>query len=78
MAAILADDTFKCIFLNKNDRIVIIITEICSRESKWQYASIGSGNGLAPKRRLTITWTNADRVHWRIYAEGDKLIRSIA
>ena len=28
----------------------------------------GSGNGLAPKRRQAIIWTNADLVHLRIYA----------
>ena len=27
-----------------------------------------SGNGLAPNRRQAINWTNADPVHWRIYA----------
>ena len=38
--------------------------------------SIGSGNGLAPNRRQTIIWTNADSVHWRIYAGlgGDELL----
>ena len=30
--------------------------------------SFGSGNGLAPNRRQAITWTNADPLHWRIYA----------
>ena len=29
---------------------------------------IGSGDGLAPKGWQAITWTNADLVHWRIYA----------
>ena len=31
--------------------------------------------GLAPNRRQTITWINADPVHWRIYAAlgGDEL-----
>ena len=24
-------------------------------------------NGLAPNRRQTITWTNADIIRWRIY-----------
>ena len=40
--------------------------------------SIGSGNGLAPKRRQAITWTNADPAHWRIYAAlgGDELTAS--
>ena len=42
-------------------------TEICSYESNWQYTSIGSDNGLAPNRPQSITWTNDDLVHWRIY-----------
>ena len=29
-------------------------TEVCSQGSKWQYISIGSGNGLAPNRRQAI------------------------
>ena len=28
----------------------------------------GSDNGLAPNRRQAIIWTNADSIHWRIYA----------
>ena len=70
MAAISAHNNFKCIFLNENDSIPIRIdcTEICSQETSWQYASIGSGNGLKPNRRQAITWTNADPVHWHIYA----------
>ena len=46
-----------------------------SQESTWQWVSIGSGNGLAPSRWQAITWTNADLVHWRIYAalSGDEL-----
>ena len=61
MAVILADDTF---------------TEICSQESKWNQSSICSGNDWARKRCQAITWTNADLVHWRIYAtlEGHGLI----
>ena len=27
-----------------------------------------SNNGLAPNRRQAIIWTNADLIHWRIYA----------
>ena len=41
---------------------------IFPQDSNWQYASIGSGHGLAPNRRQAITWTNDDPVHWRIYA----------
>ena len=50
--------------------------EIWSQDSNWQYASIGSGNGLSPNRRKSITWTNDDPVHWRIYASlwGNELI----
>ena len=34
-----------------------------------------SNNGLAPNRRQAIIWTNADLIHWRIYAPygGDQL-----
>ena len=43
--------------------------------SSWQYPSIGLDNDLALYRRQAITWTNADPIHWRIYAvlEGDDL-----
>ena len=34
----------------------------------WQLSSIGLDNGLAPNRRQAIIWTNADPIHWRIYA----------
>ena len=57
MAAILADNIFKCIFLNENGRILIQIS-----------LKLGSGNGLAPNRRQAIIWTTADPVHWCIYA----------
>ena len=36
MAAILADDVFKSIILNENDRIPIQISQTCSQESNWQ------------------------------------------
>ena len=37
--------------------------------------SIGLDNGLASNRRQAIIWTNANPIHWRIYAalEGDVL-----
>ena len=47
MAAIVAHDIFKCIFLNENDSN---FTEICSQEFNWQKARIGSGIGSAPNR----------------------------
>ena len=43
-------------------------TKVCSQWSNWQYPSIGLDNGLAPNRRQAIIWTNADLIHWRIYA----------
>ena len=50
-------------------------TEVCSLCSNWQWYSIGLDNGLAPNRRQAIIWTNADPIHWRIYAAlgGDEL-----
>ena len=32
-------------------------------------------NGFAPNKRQAIIWTNADSIHWRIYAAlgGDEL-----
>ena len=53
MADILADDNFKCIFLNENDRIPFRISR-----SNWQYSSIGLDNGLAPNKWQAIIWTN--------------------
>ena len=67
MTVILADDNSKCIFEWKWRNSDSNFTEICSHESNWQKASIGSGNRLAPKRRHAITWTNDGLVHWRIY-----------
>ena len=34
----------------------------------WLKIYIGLDNGLAPNRRWAIIWTNADPIHWRIYA----------
>ena len=43
-------------------------TEICALGSNWQYGSIGSDNGLAPNRWLTIIWSNVGMLYWCIYA----------
>ena len=43
-------------------------TNICSQWSIQQYAFIGSDIRWAPNRWQTITWTNNDIIHWRIYA----------
>ena len=29
---------------------------------------VNKDNGLVPNRRQDIIWTNADPIHWRIYA----------
>ena len=52
-------------------------SEICSEGANWQQPSIALDNDSAPSRRQTIIWTNADLIHWRIYAElgGDELLR---
>ena len=42
--------------------------EICSLGYRWQFCSIVSDNGLAPNRRQAIIWSNADPIHWHIYA----------
>ena len=59
------DDIFKRIFLNENIRIYkkkfVLEGPINNK------FSIGSGYGLTSNRRKSITWTNADPVHWRIY-----------
>ena len=36
--------------------------------------SIGLDNGLAPKRRQAIIWTNADPIQWHIYAALEGVI----
>ena len=43
-------------------------TEVYSSGSNGQKARIGLDNGSAPNRRQAIIWTNADPIHWRIYA----------
>ena len=68
MAAILADDIFKCIFLNEKVRILIEISlEFVPKGLIEFKPSIGLDNGLAPNRRQAIIWTNADPILWHIY-----------
>ena len=43
------------------------ITGVCSWGFNWQYASIGSDNGLAPNK-LNIIWTDGGKFYWRIQA----------
>ena len=54
----------------QNEKFCIFIKislKFVPRSLNWQYPSIGLYNGLAPKRRQAIIWTNADTIHWRIY-----------
>ena len=76
MATILANDNFKCIFFNENDRIPIRISlKLVHRSVVNQHRFRTSGNGMVPNRWEAITWTNADPFHWHIYAAlgGDEL-----
>ena len=68
MAAILADDIFKGIFLNENDRILIQISLMFVPrgpvDNKW---ATGSGNGLLPvwpvPEPMLTQWTDASMRH---------------
>ena len=69
MAAILADDIFKFIFLNENFRISKKnLTDICSLRSHAQYGSNGSNNGFVSNRLQAIIWSNVGMLYWRIGA----------
>ena len=73
-----ADDIFRCIFVNEKFCVSIKISV------KFVKGPIDNNsvidNGLAPNRRQAITWTNADSIHWRIYAAlgGDELTNMCA
>ena len=59
-----------------NEKFCIFsFTEARSEWSNWQQPRIGLDNDLAPNERKAIIWTNADPIHWRIYAalRGDEL-----
>ena len=66
MAAILADDIFKCNFVNENIRI--------SNKISLKFVHEGSSNNIPSLvqimawRRQAIIWTNVDPVCRRIYA----------
>ena len=60
MAAILADDNFKWIFLNENDRITIRISLKFVPKSPID-------NKPALVEVMAWCWTNADPIHWRIH-----------
>ena len=67
------DDIFKFIFFNENVSLAIIIS--LKFVPKGPINSFGSDDGLAPARWQAIICTNADPIHWCIYAalEGDEL-----
>ena len=74
MASILANDTFKCMFLNENVLVSIKISlQFVPKsliDTKAAFVQVKT-----PDRRQVITWTNAYLVRWTIYAAlvGDKL-----
>ena len=55
---------WKCLNFNYN---MYNFTEVYSQGSNWLQVSTGSGSGLAPNSRETITRINADPIHRRIY-----------
>ena len=56
MAAILADDIFKCIFLNENDQIPIQISlKLVPRSPIDNKSALVQVMALAPNRRQAIT-----------------------
>ena len=57
MAANLADDILNAFSWMKSFVFRFEFHWSCSKGSNWQYASIGSGNGLAPNRRQVNTWS---------------------
>ena len=64
-----ADGIFKCIFVNENSYILISL--------KFVPNGLIDNNGSAPNRRQAIIWTNADPIHWRIYASlGEDELRN--
>ena len=76
-----ADDVCRCIFVN--EKFCILIKISLKFVAKGQIDNnqvsviISLDNGLAPNRRQAIIWTNAEPVHWCIYASlgGDELKR---
>ena len=66
---------WKCLNFNYN---MYNFTEVYSQGSNWLQVSTGSGSGLAPNRRETITRINADPIHRRIYTAlgGNKITKT--
>ena len=77
MAASLADDNFKCIFLYENDIIPIRISlKFVPRSPMDNMLALVQIMAWRRPGDKLIIWTNADPVHRRIYValEGDELI----
>ena len=72
---LLADNIFRCIFVNEKFYILINISLKFVRKGPIDNNSIGLENGLAQNRRQAIIWTNACLIHC-IYAAlgGDELM----
>ena len=52
------DNISKCIFLNENVPVaIIILLKFIIKGSITKYSGFGSDNGLSPSRRQAITWT---------------------
>ena len=68
MAAIFADDIFKCLFLNENIWISMKISLkfVPKGPIDNMPATTGLDNGLVPNRRQAIIWTNDDLGYLRI------------
>ena len=64
-----ADYIFRCIFMNEKFCILIKISlKFVPKGPIDINPGFGLDDGLAPHRRQAIIWTNADPIHWRIYA----------
>ena len=59
----LADDIFRCSFLNEKFCILIQISLKFVPKGRLFKFSIGLDNGVAPNRWQAIIWTNADPTH---------------
>ena len=59
----IATNIFKWVFLNENYDILILISITFLAYNPMNNKSVGSGNGLVPKRRHTIIWT---KIHQEI------------
>ena len=68
-------DIFKCILLLKSFVFWLKFHWSLYEWSNWQWPNIGLNNALAPNRRQAIIWTNADPIHWLMYAAvgGDEV-----